>query len=446
MGCGQWRKGGSIVLKRARPRTRMASLGAGARRKTLPLTGVSMNKPVESVVAAGPSAAALATIDRLIAFPTVSRDSNLGLIEWVRDELAKLGVRSNLVYDASGHKANLFATLSAEPDRVKTGGLVLSGHTDTVPVDGQDWSSDPFRASHRNGRIHGRGTADMKGFIAIALAWAPRFLAAQERLPLHLSLTYDEETTFLGVKGLVADLAERGIRPAGCIIGEPTDMQAIVAHKGKRDFCCKVRGREAHSALTPQGVNAIEFAARLIFYIRSVADRLARDEPRDPRFAVPHSTLQTGVIKGGIATNVVPRDCEFFWEMRNLPSMSHDTMEDEIVGYARRELVPEMQRVDRDAGIVFERGLDLPAFGIAPDAPLVRWAQDVARTAHLGTGAVSFATEASVFMDAGIPTVVLGPGSIEQAHKPDEYISYAQVAACEAFFAQMIEQPLPGAR
>jgi acetylornithine deacetylase len=401
-----------------------------------------MNKPVESAVAAAPSAEALATIDRLIAFPTVSRDSNLGLIEWVRDELAKLGVRSNLVYDTSGHKANLFATLSAEPDRVKTGGLVLSGHTDTVPVDGQDWSSDPFRATHRDGRIHGRGTADMKGFIAIALAWAPRFLAAQERLPLHLSLTYDEETTFLGVKGLVADLAERGIRPAGCIIGEPTDMQAIVAHKGKRDFCCKVRGREAHSALTPQGVNAIEFAARLISYIRGVADRLARDEPRDPRFAVPHSTLQTGVIKGGIATNVVPRDCEFFWEMRNLPSMSHDTMEDEIVGYARRELVPEMQRVDRDAGIVFERGLDLPAFGIAPDAPLVRWAQDVARTAHLGTGAVSFATEASVFMDAGIPTVVLGPGSIEQAHKPDEFISYEQVAACEAFFARMIDQPL----
>jgi len=404
-----------------------------------------MNKPVESAVAAAPSAEALATIDRLIAFPTVSRDSNLGLIEWARDELAKLGVRSNLVYDASGHKANLFATLSAEPDRVKTGGLVLSGHTDTVPVDGQDWSSDPFRATHRDGRIHGRGTADMKGFIAIALAWAPRFLAAQERLPLHLSLTYDEETTFLGVKGLVADLAERGIRPAGCIIGEPTDMQAIVAHKGKRDFCCKVRGREAHSALTPQGVNAIEFAARLIAYIRGVADRLAREEPRDARFAVPHSTLQTGVIKGGIATNVVPRDCEFFWEMRNLPSMSHDTMENEIADYARRELVPAMQRVDREAGIVFERGLDLPAFGIAPDAPLVRWAQDVARTAHMGTGAVSFATEASVFMDAGIPTVVLGPGSIEQAHKPDEFITYEQVAACEAFFARMIERPMAGA-
>ena len=401
-----------------------------------------MNKPVESAVASAPSAAALSSIDRLIAFPTVSRDSNLGLIEWVRDELARLGVRSNLVYDVGGHKANLFATLSAEPDRVKTGGLVLSGHTDTVPVDGQDWSSDPFRATHRDGRIHGRGTADMKGFIAIALAWAPRFLAAQERLPLHLSLTYDEETTFLGVKGLVADLADRGIRPAGCIIGEPTDMQAIVAHKGKRDLCCKVRGRESHSALTPQGVNAIEFAARLIAYIRGIADRLAREEARDARFTVPHSTLQTGLIKGGIATNVVPRDCEFHFEMRNLPSMSHDKLEGEIVEYAERELVPQMKRVASDAGIAFERGLDLPAFGIAPDAPIVRWAQDIARTGHLGAGAVSFATEASIFAQAGIPTVVLGPGSIDQAHKPDEYISYEQVAACEAFFARMIDQPL----
>jgi len=401
--------------------------------------------PAEPATAA-PSRAALEMIDRLIAIPTVSRDSNLGLIEVARDHLAALGCKPHLVYDSSKKKANLFCTLADDAAAARTRGIVLSGHTDVVPVDGQDWASDPFRADHRDGRIHGRGSADMKGFIAIALAWAPRFLAAQERLPVHLSLTYDEETTFLGVNGLVADLAERGIRPAGCVIGEPTDMQAIVAHKGKRDLCCKVRGREAHSALTPQGVNAIEFAARLIAYIRGVADRLARDEPRDGRFAVPHSTLQTGLIKGGIATNVVPRDCEFHFEMRNLPSMSHDTLESEIAGYAERELVPQMRRVAADAGIVFERGLDLPAFGIAPDAALVRWAQQVARTTHLGTGAVSFATEASVFMKAGIPTVVLGPGSIEQAHKPDEYISYAQVAACEAFFAQMIEQPLPGAK
>jgi acetylornithine deacetylase len=393
--------------------------------------------PPSDTSAAQPSAAALEWIDRLIGIPTVSRDSNLGVIETARDHLARLGLRPHLVYDQHEQKANLFCTLADDPDRLKTGGLVLSGHTDTVPVDGQDWSSDPFKASHRGGRIHGRGTADMKGFIAIALAWAERFRAAQEHMPIHLSLTYDEETTFYGVRGLVKDLEERGVRPAGCVIGEPTDMRAVVAHKGKRDWCCRVRGREAHSSLTPTGVNAIEFAALVIAHIRSVADRLARDEPRDTRFEVPHTTLQTGLVKGGIAVNVVPRDCEFTFEMRNLPTMSQDTLSDQIIDWAQRELAPRMRAVASETGIHFEAGMQVHAFGIEPDAPLVKFAQDLARTAHLGTGSVGFATEASTFMTAGIPTVVLGPGSIEQAHKPDEYLSYAQVAACEAFFARL---------
>jgi len=395
-----------------------------------------MNPPVESVAA--PSREALAMIDRLIAIPTVSRDSNLGLIELARDHLAALGARPRLVYDASRRKANLFCTLADEPERVREAGIVLSGHTDTVPVDGQDWSSDPFKASHRDGRIHGRGSADMKGFIAIALAWAPRLLAAQETMPVHLALTFDEETSFLGVNTLVADLADAGIRPAGCIIGEPTDMRAIVAHKGKRDFCCRLRGREAHSSLTPAAVNAIEYAALLIAFIRAQADRLAQDEPKDPRFAVPHSTLQTGVIHGGIAVNVVPKDCQFDFEMRNLPATPHDALTQPILDYARNELLPRMKRVAPEADIAFQMGMDLPAFGIDPAAPVVRWAMDLARTAHLGTGAVSFATEASVFQRIGVPTVVLGPGSIDQAHKPDEFISYEQVAACEAFFERLI--------
>lgn len=393
-----------------------------------------------------PSAAALAMIDRLIAVPTVSRDSNLGVIEIARDHLAALGLKPQIFYDASGAKANLFCTLAHEPERLKTGGLVVSGHTDVVPVDGQDWTSDPFVATHRDGRIHGRGAADMKGFIAIALAWADRFVAAADSVPLHLSLTYEEETTFLGVRNLVADLAERGIRPAACLIGEPTDMQAIVAHKGKRDCVCRVRGREAHSSLAPQAVNAIEFAAQLVSYVHSVAERHAREEPRDPRFAVPHSTLQTGVIAGGIAVNVVPRDCEFTFEMRGLPSADTDRVFAEIEAYARRELEPKMQAVAPEAGIRFAPGMNIPAFGIDPAAAVVQLAMERAGTRALGTGAVSFATEASVFMRAGIPTVVLGPGSIEQAHKPDEYISYAQVAACDAFFARLIAQPLPDLR
>jgi len=390
-----------------------------------------------------PSRESLAMIDRLIAFPTVSRDSNLGLIEFARDHLAALGLKPRLVYETSRKKANLFCSLADDATAVKTRGIVLSGHTDTVPVDGQDWSSDPFRADHRNGRIHGRGSADMKGFIAIALAWAPKFLAAQARMPVHLSLTFDEETTFMGVNTLVADLTEAGIRPAGCIIGEPTDMQAIVAHKGKRDFCCKVRGREAHSSLTPTAVNAIEYAAQIIGFIRTQADRPSREEPKDGRFSVPHSTLQTGVIHGGIATNVVPRDCTFNFEMRNIPATPHDAMTQPILDYAQHDLLPQMRRVAPEADIAFEMGLDLPAFGIAPDAPVVRWAMELARTAHLGTGAVSFATEASMFQRAGIPTVVLGPGSIDQAHKPDEFITYEQVAACEALFARLIAATPP---
>jgi acetylornithine deacetylase len=401
-----------------------------------------MNSPL-APAAIAPSPATLEMIDRLIAMPTVSRDSNLGLIEFARDHLAKLGVRSQLVYDAAGGKANLFATLADDATAAQTGGIVLSGHTDTVPVDGQDWTSDPFVARHAGGRIHGRGSADMKGFIAIALAWAPRFLAAQQTMPVHLALTYDEETTFLGVRGLVADLAERGIRPAGCIIGEPTDMRAIVAHKGKRDHRCHVRGREAHSALAPTAVNAIEFAARLVSFIRATADRLAAEEPKDARFDVPHTTLQTGLIRGGIAVNVVPRDCEFTFEMRNLPTTSQDDVTRAIVSYADGELVPQMRRVAPESGIAFDRGIDVPAFGIAPDDPLVVWAQELARTRHLGTGAVGFATEASIFMQAGIPTVVMGPGSIEQAHKPDEYLTLEQVAACEQFFGALVASRPP---
>jgi acetylornithine deacetylase len=402
-----------------------------------------MNQPADPGLvgaAAQPSSAALEMIDRLIAFPTVSRDSNLGLIEYARDYLAGLGVKSHLIYDASKKKANLFATLG---DEVKRGGIVLSGHTDTVPVDGQDWASDPFQPHHADGRIYGRGSADMKGFIAIALAWVPRFLAAQLHTPLHLALTYDEETTFLGVRGLVADLAERGIAPAGCIIGEPTDMRAIVAHKGKVDMCCRVRGREAHSSLTPTGVNAIEYAAQLIGFIRALADRQARDEARDARFDVPYTTLQTGLVKGGIAVNVVPRDCEFTFELRNLPATASAALIGEVMNYAEKQLVPTMRAVAPEADIAFEPGMNVQAFGIAPDAPLVRWAQQLAGTTHLGTGAVGFATEASTFMQAGIPTVVLGPGSIEQAHRPNEYLSYAQVAACEQFFERLIAAPNP---
>src|SRR5882724_12370018 len=292
-----------------------------------------------------PSAASRAMIERLIAFNTVSRDSNLGLIEWVRDYLRGFGATTRLTHDATGKKANLFATLGDS----KKPGLILSGHTDVVPVDGQAWDTDPFVPTERNGKLYARGSADMKGFIGVALAQAPQFVAAlnDNRLdvPLHYSLSYDEEVGCLGVRGLIRDLEENAIRPAGCLVGEPTSMQPIIAHKGMHRFHCSVRGREAHSSYVTHGVNAIEYAARLVVFIRQVADRLAQSEQRDYGFTVPYSTLSTGLIQGGIAANVVPKDCVFQFDMRTLPHTSPDALYQEIRTYAEA-LAREMQAVD----------------------------------------------------------------------------------------------------
>jgi acetylornithine deacetylase len=373
-------------------------------------------------------------IQRLVAFDTTSRGSNLGLIEWVRDWLKAQGVESTLVYDASEPKANLFATIGAGTRP----GLVLSGHTDVVPVDGQAWNSDPFTATLRDGRIYGRGSADMKSFIATALAMTPRFLAAPLKTPVHFALSYDEEVGCLGVRGLLAELARRDIRPGGCIIGEPTSMQPVVAHKGKRAYRCCVRGREAHSALTPQGVNAIEYAAKLVVHVRHIADRMRELETRDNRYDVPFTTLQTGVIRGGTAGNIVPRDCELHFEFRYLPGIDPDALEREIKDYARTVLEPEMKRVDPDAGFTFETKSEIPAMDTGDADRITALAQSLARRGDASK--VAYATEGGLFQRAGIPSIICGPGSIEQAHKPNEYIALEQVAMCESFMDRLLEE------
>jgi acetylornithine deacetylase len=373
----------------------------------------------------------LEMIERLVGFDTTSRESNLGLIEWVRDWLKRLGVESRLTYDATGAKANLFATLrpGARP------GIVLSGHTDVVPVDGQPWDTDPFTATLRGDRIYGRGACDMKSYIAAALAAAPRFLAADLKAPVHLALSYDEEIGCIGVRGLLADLAANGIRPAGCIVGEPTSMQPVVANKGFRSFRCAVRGKEVHSALAPQGVNAIDYAARLVVHIRAIADRLRASGPRDAGFDVPFTTLHTGVIRGGTAGNIVPRDCEFHFEIRCLPGADPDPLEREIRDFARDVLEPEMTRVDPDAGVTFFVKSDTPGLAAAEDERITALAQALAR--DRSTGKVAYAAEAGLFQRAGIPSVICGPGSIGQAHQPNEYITLEQVARCEAFMDRL---------
>ena len=371
-------------------------------------------------------------IRTLVAFDTTSRGSNLGLIEWVRDWLRARGVDSRLTYDATEAKANLFATIGGGTKP----GIVLSGHTDVVPVDGQPWDTDPFEATIRDDRIYGRGACDMKSFIAAALAATPRFQSAALKAPVHFALSYDEEVGCIGVRNLLADLARNGIAPGGCIVGEPTGMQPVIAHKGKRAYKCCFHGREAHSALTPQGVNAIEFAARLVVHVRGIADRMRAGGPRDDGFDVPFTTLQTGVIRGGTAGNIVPRECELHFEFRYLPGTDPDALEREIKGYAEHVLLPEMRAVDPATAITFETKAEIPGLDMAEQDRLTELAKALSRNASVSK--VAYATEGGLFQRAGIPAIICGPGSIEQAHKPNEFIALEQVALCESFIERLL--------
>jgi acetylornithine deacetylase len=392
----------------------------------------AMNANNEAAVTM-PSTETLNMIERLIAYPTVSRDSNLGLIEWTRDYLGAMGVKSRLTYDATGKKANLFATLGEG----KRPGIVLSGHTDVVPVDGQAWDTDPFTATIKEGRLYGRGSADMKGYIGTVLALAPKFLEADMDSALHFALSYDEEIGCVGVRGLIRDLEEIGLKPAGCIVGEPTSMQPIIAHKGTHRFRCCVRGREAHSSYTNLGVNAVEYAARIIVYIRQMADRMAQLETRNYGFTVPYTTMQTGLIRGGLASNIVPKDCEFQFEARTLPGVEAEKLYQEVQDFAAT-LVPEMRRVEPDAAIDFEWLAAAPGLAMEESDAIVRLAASLSR--NKPNGAVSYGTEAGLFQRAGIPTVVCGPGSIEEAHRPNEYVSLQQLAQCEAFLLRLMDE------
>ena len=383
-----------------------------------------------------PSASARAMIERLIAFNTVSRDSNLGLIEWVRDYLTKQGATTRLTHDATGKKANLFATLG---DSNKPG-LILSGHTDVVPVDGQNWDTDPFQATEKDGRLYARGSADMKGFIGIILNQAPKFVSALNAnkldAPLHYALSFDEEVGCLGVRSLIRDLEENDIRPAGCVVGEPTSMQPIIAHKGTHRFRCAVHGREAHSSYVTYGVNAIEYAARLVVFIRQLADRLAQLEQRDYGFTVPYSTLSTGLIQGGIAANVVPKDCVFQFDMRTLPNASPDALYQEIRSYAEG-LAREMKSIDEASGIDLQWMSQTVGLAASETDAIVQWAMQLSKNPSVGK--VSYGTEAGLFQKMGVPTVICGPGDIAEAHRPNEFVALEQLAQCEAFMERILE-------
>lgn len=373
---------------------------------------------------------ALELAQTLVRMNTVSHNSNLELIHFIRDHLARLGVKSRLTFNEDKTKANLFATLGEG----KPAGIILSGHTDTVPWDGQDWTMDPLSALVKDGpegpSLYGRGSADMKAFIGIAVSQAEQFLNSSAPFAVHLAFSYEEEIGCFGVKELIADLRDANIRPLACIVGEPTSMVPAIAHKGVYRYKCCVRGKEAHSSLTPHSVNAIEMAARVVGRLRDMGEDFEKNEPRFEGFDVPFSTTSVGQFHGGIADNVVPRDAEFRYEFRDLPTADAAQMQADVVAYAR-SLESGMKKVAPAAGFDFETICEIPSFLGSKDDPVTRLAQ--ALSGEQGTTLVAFGTEAGLFKNAGISTVVCGPGSIRQAHQPDEYVSLAQLARCEAF-------------
>jgi acetylornithine deacetylase len=373
-------------------------------------------------------------IKRLVAFDTTSRNSNMPLMDFVRSYLADFGIESHLVFDETGKKANLYATCGP-PD---ISGVMLSGHSDCVPIDGQDWNSDPFNVIERDGKLYGRGTSDMKSFIALALAAVPALARAKLKTPVHFAFSYDEEVGCLGVKRLIAQLEAMPIKPKACIVGEPTSMQVITGHKGKLSTRCHVHGLECHSALAPEGVNAVEIAAELVARLRQLARRMQDEGPFDQAFDPPFTTVHTGIIRGGTALNIVPKDCYFETEIRNLPTHDPEPLLAELEQYAEEVLLPEMRKVSKDAGISWEALPSYPGLVGQDGTDVVQLAQ--AFSGNEGSGCVSFGTEAGLFQRAGVPAVVCGPGSIEQAHKPNEFISLEQVAQGEAFMTKLIAQ------
>lgn len=369
----------------------------------------------------------------LIAFPTVSSDSNLALIDHCADRLDSLGATVEITNDDSGTKANLFATIGPETD----GGIVLSGHTDVVPVDGQPWSTDPFRAEEKDGLILGRGSCDMKGFIATAMALAPKFAAANLGAPLHLAFTYDEEIGCFGAPRLIEGLARTGLRPKVCIVGEPTEMRIIEGHKGCYEYTTEFTGLEGHASNPDAGINAVEFAARFIAKILETGEVMKHRAPANSRFDPPHTTLQSGVIQGGIARNVIPRHCHLEWEMRPVNKADADLAKEILRDYIDRELLPRMHAIDPEATIVTHVIGEVEGLEPMLDSEAVALVSEL--TGANAAEVVAFGTEAGLFQAAGIHTVVCGPGSIEQAHKPDEFVSLDQLSQC----AVMIERLLP---
>lgn len=371
-------------------------------------------------------------IEKLISYPTVSRDSNLDLIDFVREYLEGHGVASHLVPNEDGSKANLYATIGPNVE----GGVVLSGHTDVVPVDGQPWTSDPFDVIERDGRLYGRGTCDMKGFIGIALALVPDMLAAKMRQPIHLALSYDEEVGCLGAPDMIDEILREVPRPRAVIVGEPTSMQPVNAHKGITVMHTRVTGHEAHSSQTHRGVSAVMTAARLISYLDDMAKDNAINRVSEMAFEPPFSSIHVGVVKGGTAINIISRECGFSWDIRNIPEDDPMDFVERFKTYCEEEVLPAMRAVAPECNIENEVGVRTPALEPEPDGEAETLVRQL--TGHNAAVVVPYAAEAGQFQRAGLSTVICGPGSIDQAHQPDEFIDLSQVAEGTEFIRKLV--------
>ncbi len=376
----------------------------------------------------------LPILETLVGFDTVSRNPNRPLADWVEDYLRRLDVPVHRVSDPTGQWVNLFATIGP-PD---VPGYVLSGHTDVVPVDGQPWSADPFRLRVADGRAFGRGTSDMKGFDACVLAMVPAMLERPLTKPIHIALSFDEEVGCKGVRLLIAELDRLcPVKPLGVIVGEPTGMEVVIAHKGKESYRTSVTGTPAHSSLAPTAVNAVEWAAELVVRIRDIGRRLATEGPFDPLFDVPHSTAHVGQIHGGTTLNIVPEICWFDWEFRTLPEVDLAALVAEVKAHAEARMLPAMRKLAPAVEIRFDQTTELPPVDIAADHALTTLTKALA--GKNGHRKVAYGTEGGLFRrDGGIPAIVCGPGDIAQAHKPDEFVELSQLAACETFLERLI--------
>lgn len=391
------------------------------------------------MVAANVGAPRLSTTDileRLVSFDTTSRNSNLALIGFVRGYLDAHGVRYRVSTDATGQKANLHAIVGPW----QAGGVALSGHVDTVPVDGQSWSGDPFTLRRVGGRFTARGAADMKGFVAASLAAVPEMQARRLERPLHLFISYDEEVGCEGAQRLIVDLEESGLKPAMCVVGEPSGMQPIVAHKGKLNMSVRVRGLPGHSSEPAKGVNAVHAAGEAIAYVAGEARRLAVDGPFEGGFDPPHTTIHVGTIAGGTILNIIPEHCDFIMEWRNIPGEDPVRHVERMRAFVAATIEPAMHAVNQDTGFDFEVTNTMPGLSLGVDHPLTAIVKQV--TGANSTGKVSYGTEGGYYQGADIPTIVCGPGHIAQAHQPDEWIALEQLDACDAFIRRLADRLL----